>query len=104
MRERTWKKDGVLPTGGMTRRKFLEARAACVAPPWMFAPVGAQGAGVAQSLPTLPDSARRWLYWWWLDSTAKKASRAILERCRVKASWAPWSLTPVEVRTCTATT
>ena len=72
MRERTWQNNGRLPTGGMTRRKFLEARDACVAPPWIVAPVGAQGAGVAPSLPTgddlpkgfhkLPDSARPWFY------------------------------------------
>jgi hypothetical protein len=66
----------------MTRRKFLEASAACVALPWMGVPVGAQGAGAAEVLPTgdalaegfrtPPDSAKPWCYWWWLDSNATK--------------------------------
>jgi hypothetical protein len=84
MKKRARKKDGGPQTGGMTRRKFLEASAACVALPWMPVPVGAQGAGVAEALPagdalgdslargfrTPPDSAKPWCYWWWLDSNA----------------------------------
>jgi len=82
MRMQAGMNDGAPPAGGMTRRRFLEASAACVALPWRTMPVEAKGAGADEAPPTSdplaegfrtpPDSAKPWCYWWWLDSNATK--------------------------------